>query len=71
MYLKFEDLTFYNLSVYHYNLRDKQSCIITDSRRLRRRELYNQAAFACTAHGAGQHRDYAEGTINHEYCAGI
>jgi len=22
-----------------------------------RRELYNQAALACTAHGAGQHRD--------------
>ena len=28
-YLKFEDIRFYNLSVYHYNLRDKQNCIIT------------------------------------------
>ncbi len=28
-YLKFEDITFYNLSVYHYNLHDKQNCIIT------------------------------------------
>jgi len=23
-YLKFEDITFYNLSVYHYNFHDKQ-----------------------------------------------
>ncbi len=28
-YMKFEDITFYNPSVYHYNLHDKQSCIIT------------------------------------------
>jgi hypothetical protein len=28
-YLKFEDITFYNLSVYHYHLHDKQNCIIT------------------------------------------
>lgn len=28
-YLKFEVLTFYSLSVNHYNLNDKQSCIIT------------------------------------------
>ena len=28
-YLKFEDIRFYNLSEYHYNLHDKQSCIIT------------------------------------------
>ena len=27
--LKFEDIRFYNLSVYHYNLHDKQNCIIT------------------------------------------
>jgi len=27
-YLKFEDITFYSLSVYHYNY-DKQNCIIT------------------------------------------
>ena len=27
--LKFEDITFYNPSVYHYNLYDKQNCIIT------------------------------------------
>jgi hypothetical protein len=26
---KYEYITFYNLSVYHYNLHDKQSCIIT------------------------------------------
>ena len=26
--LKFEDIIFYNLSVYHYNLHDKQICII-------------------------------------------
>ena len=31
-YLKFEDIRFYNLSVYHYNLHDKQSCIITGRR---------------------------------------
>ena len=30
-YLKFEDIRFYNLSVYHYNLHDKQNCIITGS----------------------------------------
>jgi hypothetical protein len=29
-YLKFEDIIFYNPSVYHYNLNDKQNCIITD-----------------------------------------
>ena len=28
-YLKFEDITFYKLSVYHYNLHDKQNFIIT------------------------------------------
>ena len=28
-YLNFEVNTFYNLSVYHYNLHDKQVCIIT------------------------------------------
>jgi len=27
-YLKFKDITFYNLSVYHYNLHKKQKCII-------------------------------------------
>jgi predicted transcriptional regulator len=27
--LKFKDITFYNLSVYDYNLHDKQQCIIT------------------------------------------
>jgi len=27
--MKFEDITFYNPSVYHYNLHDKQNCIIT------------------------------------------
>jgi len=27
--IKFEDITFYNPSVYYYNLRDKQNCIIT------------------------------------------
>jgi hypothetical protein len=27
-YLKFEDIIFYNPSVYHYNLRDKQDFII-------------------------------------------
>jgi hypothetical protein len=26
--MKFEDIRFYNLSEYHYNLHDKQSCII-------------------------------------------
>jgi hypothetical protein len=31
-YLKFEDIRFYNLSVYHYNLHDKQGCIITGCR---------------------------------------
>ena len=30
-YLKFEDISFYNLSVYHYNLHDKQNCVITGS----------------------------------------
>jgi hypothetical protein len=29
-YLEIEDVTFYNPSAYHYNLNDKQSCIITD-----------------------------------------
>jgi len=28
-YLKIEDITFYNLSVYHYNFHDKQNYIIT------------------------------------------
>ena len=28
-YLKFEDIRFYNFSVYYYNLHDKQKCIIT------------------------------------------
>ena len=28
-YLEFEDIRFYNLSVCHYNLHDKQNCIIT------------------------------------------
>ena len=28
-YMKFENITFYNLSVYHYNLHDKQNGIIT------------------------------------------
>ena len=27
-YLKFEDITFYNFSIYHYNLNDKLYCII-------------------------------------------
>jgi len=26
---KLEDIRFYDLSVYHYNLNDKQNCIIT------------------------------------------
>ena len=29
MYLEFEDIAFYILSVYHNNLHDKQNCIIT------------------------------------------
>jgi len=29
--LKFEDIAFYSLFVYHYNLYDKQNCIIIGS----------------------------------------
>ena len=29
MYMKFEDINFFNPSVYHYNLHDIQNCIIT------------------------------------------
>jgi len=28
-YLKFKEVTFYNHSVFRYNLHDKQSCLIT------------------------------------------
>ena len=28
--LKFEDIKLYDLSVYHYNLNDKDNCMITD-----------------------------------------
>jgi len=31
IYLEFQDIALYNLSVYHNNLHDKQNCIITGS----------------------------------------